>query len=216
MCSNPDITTAPQRASWFQRMFASAMASSAKTQAPNYEVHKRRLFSDLHGDVLEIGPGTAPNLTYYPKDVRWIGIDPNPAMLPYAHEEAQRLGMSVQLREGQAEQLGVPDESVDAVVSTLVLCSVHDQHEVLQEIKRVLKPGGRFVFIEHVAAPQKTGLRFLQRIIKPLWRSLTEGCHPDRETWTAIEQAGFSRVQIDHFRLNLPIVGPHIAGYAVK
>src|SRR5262245_8850838 len=118
MTSNPDLTTAAQRASWFQRTFASAMDSAARSEAPKYEAHKRRLFSDLHGDVLEIGPGTGPNLMYYPKDVRWIGVDPNPAMLPYAYKEAQRLGMTVQLREGQAEQLGVADESVDAVVST--------------------------------------------------------------------------------------------------
>src|SRR5688572_15573753 len=100
MTSTPDITTASQRASWFQRMFASAMAASAKAEQPTYDAHKRKLLSDLHGDVLEIGPGTAPNLMYYPKDVRWVGIEPNPAMLPYAHKEGQRLGMTIQLREG--------------------------------------------------------------------------------------------------------------------
>jgi ubiquinone/menaquinone biosynthesis C-methylase UbiE len=137
-------------------------------------------------------------------------------MFPYARKEAERLGMAIQLREGRAEQLPADDNSFDAVVSTLVLCSVADPQRVLQEIRRVLKVGGRFVFIEHVAAPHDTGLRRLQNLIKPLWKPMADGCNPNRETWTAIEKAGFRHVEIEHFRLNVPIVGPHIAGYAEK
>lgn len=208
----PD-SASPTRATWSQRLFASLMSRSQPTE---YDRHKQTLLRDLRGDVLEIGPGTGPNLAFYDKSIRWTGIEPNPAMWPYLRQEAVRLGLTVDLREGRAEQLGVPDESCDAVVSTLVLCSVRSPQWVLQEIRRVLRPGGRFVFIEHVAAPAGTGLRRFQQVIRPLWKPLTEGCHPDRETWVTIEQAGFRTVQLEHFRISAPIVGPHIAGYAVK
>ena len=210
----PESNSSPTRAKWNQRLFAYMMNSAPETEEE--KSHKKTLIGSLHGDVLEIGPGTGPNLEYYAKDVRWTGIEPNPAMMPYAQQEAQRLGMTIQLREGRAEQLDAADNSLDAVVSTLVLCSVTDPQKVLQEIRRVLKPGGRFVFIEHVAAPANTGRRFRQKLIKPLWKPLADGCHPDRETWATIEQAGFSDVHIDHFQLKVPVIGPHIAGYAVK
>jgi len=177
---------------------------------------KRTLLGRLHGTVLEIGAGTAPNLAYYAQDVRWIGIDPNPAMFPYAQREAERLGLTIELRQGEAERLEIPSASMDAVVSTTVLCSVRDPGKVLQEIVRVLKPGGQFVFVEHVAAPRHTGQRRRQRLIRPIWKLASDGCHPDRETWVMIENAGFSQVQIEHFRLNIPLLAPHIAGVAVK
>jgi ubiquinone/menaquinone biosynthesis C-methylase UbiE len=177
---------------------------------------KRALLSGLHGNVLEIGPGTGPNLTYYPRDIHWLGIEPNPAMYPYVEKEARRLGLQIELRDGHAETLDAPDNSMDAVVSTLVFCSVRDPKKALQEVLRVLKPGGRFVFVEHVAAPRNTGSRRFQSFIRPVWSLFSDGCHPDRETWTAIEKAGFSQVKIDHFRIPAPIIGPHISGFAVK
>lgn len=204
------------RASWYQRLFASALAAEQQTRHADYHERKRALLGELHGDVLELGPGTGANLAYYARDVRWLGVEPNPAMFPYLEQQAQRLGMVVQLRQGRAEQIDAPDNSFDAVVGTLLLCSVADPLATLEELRRVLKPGGRFVFVEHVAAPPGSRLRRWQRIVKPLWKPLSDGCHPDRDTGTTIESAGFSSVQIDHFRLAVPIAGPHIAGYAVK
>lgn len=216
MPESNEIATTPRRASWYQRFFASAMASEQKTHQAEYDARKKSLLGELQGDVLEIGPGTGPNLAYYARDVYWSGIEPNPAMFSYVEDEAKRLGMSIDLREGRAERLDAADNRFDAVVVTLVLCSVRDPQQTLQEIRRVLKPGGRFVFIEHVAAPRHTGLRRFQRLIKPLWKPFSDGCNPDRETWTAIEQAGFSRVELEHFRIDQGIASPHIAGFAVK
>src|SRR5215468_7513904 len=115
---------------------------------------KRTLLGDLRGMVLEIGPGAGVNLSHYDSSVKWIGIEPNPYMQAYLRKEAERCGLQVDLRTGNAERMEVADQSMDAVVCTLVLCSVLDVGRVLNEIRRVLKPGARFVFIEHVAAPR--------------------------------------------------------------
>jgi SAM-dependent methyltransferase len=177
---------------------------------------KRALLGDLHGDVLEIGPGAGPNLAYYAPDVRWIGVEPNPHMHEYLMATAKARGRVVDLRLGHAEALPAADGSMDAVVSTHVLCSVHDLEGALAEVRRVLKPGGKLVFLEHVAAAPHTGLRRVQNTLRPLWKVVGDGCHPNRETWRAIEQAGFREVQIEHYRIDAPIVSPHIAGYAVN
>ena len=177
---------------------------------------KRGLFAGLQGNVLEIGPGTGPNLAYYPPGIRWLGVEPNPFMYPYLRQAAERAGLQADLRPGTAERLPTEDSSMDVVVSTLVLCSVSDPGAVLREIRRVLKPGGRFLFIEHVAAPPGTRLRRVQKAIRPVWTFLTDGCHPDRETGASIEQASFGRVQYENFRLPLGPVATQIAGFAVK
>ena len=178
--------------------------------------YKRDLIGGLRGDILEIGPGGGVNLPYYPPGARWAGIEPNVYMHRYLREKAGSLKLPIGLRTGIAEETGFEDASFDAVVTTLVLCSVSDLALSLQEILRVLRPGGKFVFIEHVAAPDGTGTRRAQRWIRPLWNVIGDGCRPDRETWTAIEQAGFDSVNIQHFRVPFPIVGPHVRGVAVK
>ncbi len=177
---------------------------------------KRALFADLRGLVMEIGPGAGPNLRFYASGVRWIGIEPNPYMHPYLRRAAQDAGLSIESRSRFAEKLPAEDATMDAVVSTLVLCSVRDPAGTLREILRVLKPGGRFLFIEHVAAPRGTRLRRVQDFLCPLWKRIADGCHPNRETWTMIEQAGFGSVQLEHFRLALGPVATQIAGFAIK
>lgn len=86
----------------------------------------------------------------------------------------------------------------------------------MQEIRRVLKPGGKLLFVEHVAAPNGSALRTVQKLIKPVWKFAGDGCHTDRETAEAVRRAGFSSVEIKEFRAPLPIVSPHIAGKAIK
>jgi ubiquinone/menaquinone biosynthesis C-methylase UbiE len=207
----------PDSAGWHKRFFAWLMAHGNAKYESEIADRKRTLFTDLHGNVLEIGPGTGPNLSYYPPDIYWIGIEPNQYMHLYLQKEAQRLSLDIDLRQGTAEHLDVEDNSMDAVVSTLVLCSVDNLATTLQEVLRILKPGGRFYFLEHVAAPQGTRLRRVQHWVRPLWKTLGDGCHPDRETWVAIENAGFKNVSYQHFRANVPaIVSPQIIGVANK
>jgi ubiquinone/menaquinone biosynthesis C-methylase UbiE len=210
MTSPAQTPTIPQRLqAW---ILAHACPVYEKSVAP----YKRALLGDLSGKILEIGPGTGVNLAYYPQTVRWIGIEPNPLLHAHLRAALDARRIAGEFRFGSAESLGVPDASLDAVVSTLVLCTVPDVPATLREVLRVLRPGGRFVFIEHVAAPPATFTHRLQRFVKPVWRYFGDGCQPDRETWKSIESAGFSSVHLDHFRVPSPVVGPHIRGSAIK
>jgi ubiquinone/menaquinone biosynthesis C-methylase UbiE len=178
---------------------------------------KQTLFAGIQGDVLEIGPGTGVNLVYLPVGIRWIGVEPNTFMHGYLRELGLKLGLNIDIRVGTAEQLPVADNSMDAVISTQVLCSVNDPARVLQEIQRVLKPGGRFLFVEHVAAAPGTTLRRWQRLARPVSALIGDGCHPDRETWSDIERAGFALIQLEHFEIESAVLSkPHIAGVAIK
>ncbi len=207
---------APCTGGWRQRLFAGMLGRAGDAHDRLVAAQKRALLGALHGHVLEIGPGTGVNLRYYAPDIAWTGVEPNPYLHTYVRREAARLGRSVTLLDARAEALPLADGAFDAVVSTLVLCSVRDVSGALAEVWRVLRPGGAFVFVEHVAAPRGTLLRRAQRLIQPVWTLVADGCHPDRETWAAIESAGFAALDLHHFRLPVPIVGPHIAGRATR
>ena len=177
---------------------------------------KRRLFGSLRGRVLEIGAGAGANLPHLNPDIDYVAIEPNEFSRGHLQRRVAERGLRAEVREGAAEQLPFADASFDAVFCSLVLCTVHDVPAALAEVKRVLKPGGRFAFVEHVGAPVGTRTRRVQRAIRPFWQVLGDGCQPDRETAAAFRGAGFSQVEIDELRLRLPVVGPHIAGFAVR
>lgn len=198
------------------RFFAALLPTLSQGHAHVSEPWRRRLLGDLAGTVLEIGPGTGVNLAYLPDGVYWIGLEPNPYFHPHLRRALSLRGLSGDVLLGQAEAIPLPEGSVEAVVATLVLCSVEDPRRALAEILRVLKPGGRFVFLEHVAAPRGSGLRWAQDLFCPLWAFLGDGCHPNRETLALIREAGFARVEAASFALPLPLVAPHVAGVAWK
>ena len=201
---------------WRKRLHAWLMSKSNARHERAVAAYKRELLGQLSGQVVEIGPGGGVNLEYYPRAVHWTGVEPNPYMHGYLRAKAQGLGLQVDLQSGDAQHLEFSDNSADAVVGTLVLCSVEDPALALREVKRILRPGGKFVFLEHVAAPPGTSTRRRQAWIRPCWKWMGDGCSPDRETWKAIEQAGFESLDLRHFRIPLPIIGPHIAGLAIK
>ncbi|WP_022799226.1 class I SAM-dependent methyltransferase [Thermus islandicus] len=165
--------------------------------------------------VLEIGPGPGTNLAYLPPGVACLALEPNPFFHPMLKARAEVLGLNLVLLFGRGEAIPLPEESVDLVVGTLVLCSVADPEKVLEEVHRILRPGGAYLFLEHVAAPRRTPLRFLQEVATPLFSLLGDGCHPNRETLAQI-QARFPRVEAEAFSLPLPVVAPHVAGLAFK
>ncbi|KAM6547373.1 hypothetical protein CsatB_019049 [Cannabis sativa] len=115
------------------------------------------------------------------------------------------------------EALPLADASADAVVGTLVLCSVGDVNLTLKEVKRVLKPGGLYLFVEHVAAKEGSSLRFIQSILNPLQQTVADGCHLTRETGKHISEAGFSNLKLSlTFLSNASLINPHIYGIAYK
>ncbi len=211
-----------------KRLFAWGMAraNSADNRAiklkacdhhDNLDELKQTLLGQLRGRVLEIGPGTGASFAYLQKDVEWIGIEPNPYMHSYLNDEAQRQGMqSIELIEGVAEHLPLADESVDAVISNYVLCSVSDLPQTLGEIQRVLKPEGIFAYVEHVAAESGTWNRQVQDLVAPAWKRLFDNCHPNRETPRILHEAGFEPIDAKQFRLSFPVIAPHAAGVVKK
>jgi SAM-dependent methyltransferase len=197
-------------------MFAYFMAREGQ----RYEVHvherKRRLLRNLSGTLVEVGAGAGANLRFFPPDLDVIAVEPNPFMHRYFQEEARLRGRNPWVVRGRAEALPFPSRSVDAVLSTLVLCSVENPDQALLEALRVLRPGGVFLFMEHVAARPGTRLWRLQRLVRPAWRSLGDGCEPDRVLEEHVLRAGFSDVDLTRFEVPVPVVGPHIVGVAVK
>ncbi|XP_074274608.1 uncharacterized protein LOC141598752 isoform X2 [Silene latifolia] len=180
----------PPRADWYEELFASVMNYSMKGYESEIGRYKHDLFSHLKGqakEILEIGIGTGPNLKYYASDdgVHVIGVDPNRKMEKYARQAAEEAGLAqanFDFVHAVGEILPVKDASVDAVIGTLVLCSVKDVDRTLQEVKRVLKPGGLYVFIEHVAAQDGTFLRLVQNILNPVQQLVADNCHLTRES----------------------------------
>ena len=207
-----------KRSALAEHFFAWAWGHAHGPLEKHYGVLKRDLFAEVKGRVLEIGPGAGINLGHFRKDVQIIGVEPNVFMHPMLRASAEAAGIQLEIVLGYAEALPVPDASVDAVVSTLVLCSVFEPERVLAEVLRVLRAGGRFYFIEHVAAPSGSPLRRLQDWIAPLWRHMGDGCNPNRETWRLVEAAGFSEVRLEKRYIRVPLhpVRPHILGSAVK
>lgn len=206
--------SASSRPAWVPRFFAWGIEQVMKVYEPQVAEHKRSLFGDLYGEVLEIGPGTGPNLKYLRKDVRWTGVESNPHMRGYLEREADRVGLSVDLIDGDAMHLPYEDNSIQTVIGSLVLCSVPCPRKVLTEVYRVLKPGGEYRFIEHVAGTGLIGLS--QKLIKPLWCCCADGCTINRRSWETLEQSEFGKLKIQHFRINFPFVTPHISGIATK
>ncbi|XP_006030823.1 methyltransferase-like protein 7A [Alligator sinensis] len=171
--------------------------------------------------LLEIGTGTGTNFQFYPPGCRITCSDTN--------SNFQR-GLSKSMNQNQhlqfehflvapAENLNqVADGSMDVVVCTLVLCSVQNVEDVLKEVKRVLRPGGAFYFLEHVAADHSSWSYFWQQVLYPTWKLVFNGCCLTREPWKEIEKAKFSEVKLRHISVPLwwtPLEA-HVIGYAVK
>jgi ubiquinone/menaquinone biosynthesis C-methylase UbiE len=177
---------------------------------------RAELLAGLSGAVLEVGAGTGATLGAYPAAVtRLVLAEPDPHM---RRRLAAKAAGRAELAEASAQSLPFPAESFDAAVCSLVLCSVPDQAAALKEIRRVLKPGGRLLFLEHVAAHGKPERLKWQRRLEPIWKHLMDNCHLTRDTEAALRAAGFALESIKHesIRKALPIVRPSIRGVARK
>jgi SAM-dependent methyltransferase len=177
---------------------------------------KQQVFANLPERVVEIGSGVGANLRYLPRGSTLVAIEPNWFMYGRLRKAAARHGIRLDLRDRMAEHTGLPDQSVDTVISSLVLCSVKDPDVVLAEIRRVLRPGGTFRFVEHVVAEEGTITRAAQRTLRRPWAWTFEGCSCERDLEKAIRAAGFVSVAVERYRIHTPFVpfNTHIAGVA--
>ncbi|HEX5990010.1 MAG TPA: class I SAM-dependent methyltransferase [Solirubrobacterales bacterium] len=177
---------------------------------------RRDVLAGARGRVLELGAGTGLNLGLYPPTVSdLVLVEPDPHMVKQLRKRVHELQHTAQVVEAPGEELPFEDDSFDTVVVTLVLCTVPDQAATLAEIKRVLKPDGQFLFLEHVRSPSPELAKWQDRLEKP-WRFLGDGCHCNRDTEAALEAAGFELSDVEHPELPKapPIVRPMAKGSA--
>lgn len=184
----------------------------------HFGARKERLFADLPDTLVELGPGGGVNLRYLRPGTRLVAIEPNLHAHGLLRRSAARRGIALELHAAFAERLPLADASFDAVIATLVLCSVADRARVLAEVRRVLSPGGRFACVEHVAAPEGTLVCRAQHAVEAPWSWAFEGCDPHPDTVAQLEGAGFASLRIERFTvptLALP-VRPAIAAIAIR
>ena len=179
---------------------------------------RHSLLADAQGRTLELGAGTGLNLVHYPAAVsELVLVEPDPHMAKRLRGRitAAPPSVPVEVIAAPAEDLPFDDGSFDTVVSTLVLCTVEDPDRAVAEARRVLAPGGLFLFLEHVRSP-RPGLARLQDLLERPWGWVAGGCHPNRSTEQAIAGGGFwvERLERDRLPGGMPVVRPAVRGLA--
>jgi SAM-dependent methyltransferase len=205
-------------ASWgrlFSRLYDRGFKA---TEEAGLREMRRALLSDARGRVLEVGAGTGLNLAHYPAEIESLTLaEPDPHMSKQLRERVARSGKAAEalVVEAPAESLPFPDDSFDTVAITLVLCTVPDQAAALAEIKRVLAPGGRLLYLEHVRSSNPDLAKWQDRLESP-WHFLADGCHCNRDTVGAIDAAGFDLSEVEEGSLpKMPsIIRPLASGSA--
>ncbi|MBA2537553.1 MAG: methyltransferase domain-containing protein [Actinobacteria bacterium] len=189
---------------------------SERSERAGIEARRRELLAPLEGDVLEVGVGTGRNLPHYVRARRVVAIEPDSGMAKRLPERLAAAKIPVEVVSASAERLPFPDASFDAAVSTFVFCSVDDPAVALAEIHRVLRPGGRFILMEHVRGDGRTA-RWQDRLT-PLHRRLAGNCRLNRDTRAAVASAGFDTREVRAAELpaSHPLVRPSIYGVAIK
>ena len=168
--------------------------------------YRERVAGAAEGRILDVGVGSGLNLPFYARQAREIfGLDPLPRLLARAQGNAQHMQIPVHLLEGSAERIPLADRSMDTIVMTWTGCSIPEVGAALGEMRRVLKPGGRLLFVEHGRAPEAGVARWQDRL-DPFWRLLSGGCHLNRKMDDLISNAGF---RIDRLETGY-IPGPRI------
>ncbi len=179
-------------ASWWERHGVPRLIKCACSQGQIMKV-RSKVVPNASGDVLELGCGGGINMEFYApaRITSFTGLDPSPELLEMSRAAAQARGMAADIQGGVGEAMPFESGRFDTVVTTFTLCSVADQAAVLAEIRRVLKPGGTALFLEHGAAPDAEVAKW-QRRIEPVWKRIGGNCHLTRPISDAYEAAGFA------------------------
>lgn len=183
--------------SFFERWYDALMNPLERRQVGLW---RKNLVSRVKGHVLEVGVGTGANLPYYPENCEVVGIEPSPDMREQALKKLQahsNNAHTMQLVPGFAEDLPFATATFDTVVATLVLCSVRNPQRSVQEMNRVLKPGGTLLLLEHVAMKAPV-LKGLQDLLTPAWRSMMGNCHLNRDTAQTVREV-FGHVNVHSY-----------------
>jgi ubiquinone/menaquinone biosynthesis C-methylase UbiE len=170
---------------------------------------RSRLLSDLSGRILEVGVGTGTNFEHYNDSIELIGIEPSPYMMPRAEKKKEVLLfpnkitlLNIGCGYPEMEKLIEPD-SLDAVVCTLVLCTIPDPSRALKNFMRWLKPGGKLLILEHIRSHNPSNGK-LQDLLNPMWRKVADGCHLNRPTDLLLAGSGFQLVREERFKIGIP------------
>jgi len=224
---------------WIFAKFCSDFASKYNEVSNSMKIDLFKELNDMKKgekiSILEIGAGPGANFKYFNREAVIQTVEPNIQFTKYFEENRSKFpNLEIKdIKEGFGEDLlaaGIADSSVDAVVMTLVLCSVQDQLKCFEEIKRVLKPGGKFFYLEHIIGDEGSTQRTIQKLLMVggFWPFMADGCCLDRATDKAIETAGFGKVEQKKFQLPIPedtqitfkvfgpILKPHVMGVATK
>lgn len=183
---------------WYEETVLPKMIGCACAD-PKIAALRQQVVPLAEGRVFEIGCGGGLNQPFYDagKVTGYAGIDPNGALLDMARAAARARGWEADIREGKGEAIPFADESFDTVVSTYTLCSVDDQARALRELRRILRPGGRLLFLEHGRSPDPGPAKW-QRRIEPLWKTLMGNCHLTRPVSEAVGESGFALHRAEH------------------
>ena len=199
-----------------ERLFAALYDRVGARWEERYGAELRReLLSGARGRVLEIGVGTGLSLPHYPPVDELVGVEPSGPMLDRARLRAEAAVRDVRLVQASAENLPFEPASFDTVVAIAVLCTVDNPGRALREVRRVLRPEGRFLFSEHVRSPDSGRARWQDLLERP-WGFVAGGCHPNRRTLAAIEAAGFEVAELEEgeFPAMPRLVRPYVKGVA--
>ncbi|MGZ3423412.1 MAG: class I SAM-dependent methyltransferase [Polyangiales bacterium] len=196
---------------WFAPFYDKFMRRSEEA---GMQAWRHELLEGVRGEVLDVGAGTGANLPHFdPRTTRVIAAEPDPLMARRLRTKSRGLA-HVEVVDAPAEEMPFADRAFDVVVATLVLCTVRDLDRSLREIRRVLRPGGKLVFLEHVADDER--LR-TQRIVEPVWRAIAGGCHLTRRTDESIARClTVVTLTREEARAALPVVRTCVRGVAVK
>lgn len=189
-----------------------------RTERRGNAERRSRLLRSAGGKVVELGAGTGHNLAHYDEQVELILTEPHEPMARRLERHLAQSGREGTVLRAPAEALPLPEDYADTVVSTLVLCTVGDLEASLAEVRRVLRPGGQLLFLEHVAAEEGTRLHRWQRRAHGFWHGFACGCNTNRETETAIRDSGFriEKLITDRLEFDVPLIHPLIWGRAVN